>query len=504
MRPLYTDNEVVLRIRASRAERPAPRVGGTAAARDAEPYRGLLDLQRTAGNRAVARLLALQRCGRANPDCDCSHEERERAEGAAVQRLTAEEKTENLASPRYAGDARLEAVFDNSPPMRSGERGEPVARIQSGLADDGFALPKSTKPDGGLDGVFGGETLSVVRGFQGKHGLTGPGGVPDGVIGRRTLGKLDGLGGGGGGGGGGVTPPPGPKPAQPCSPTAVSGETDPLPEIAPPALSFMSPVQIKNTVGKAGPAPLAAHRVAPARFPGVTVGVVETGGPCKKCVASWDPPVATIEIFIGTGTFSDEKRFFVGRPGDASGCDTGPIPDLLEVRKVIDPGLTPKLLAGELEHWMDFRRTWQLTVGRLLANVRRLTPERTHVTGGGLEECNRNVGAFLAVASGDPFLAAFAADQVAPGYGALPPIVIAPVDAQSEAVRDNGPHRADSTPPKSQGPVKPNLDTAKNPFGCAAFFAKFGPGALPGVPGAASTDVIKDLGDPPKHPWHLL
>lgn len=449
----------------------------------------------------MSGLLRVQRCGPAKRDCDCSPEERDRAEDTTVQRLAAEEKGVNLKSARYAGEPRLEAVFDNNPPMRFGERGEGVARVQKGLVDDEFVLPKSTKPDGSLDGIFGDETISVVRGFQSKHKLTGPDGVPDGVIGRQTLGTLDSFP-GGGRGGGGITPP-GPKPGQPCPSGAESDETDPLPEIAPPSLSFMSPTQIAATVGKAGPAPLGAHRVGKVSFPGVNVGLVDTGGPCKKCVATWDPPVPSIEIFVGVGTFSDEKRFFVGRPGDVSGCDTGPLPDLLEVRKVIDPGLVPKLLAGELEHWIDFRRTWQLTVGRLLANVRRLSSERTHLTGGTLEECNRSVGTFLAVASGTPALA-IVADQVAPGYGALPPLVIGPVDAQSDAVRDSGPHFATSTPPKSQGPVRPNIDTAKNPFGCTAFFVSFGPDALPGVPGAASTDVIKDLGDPPKQPWHLL
>jgi hypothetical protein len=467
------------------------------AARPAAPYGGLLALQRGAGNRAVSGLLDVQRCGPAKPDCDCSPEERAHADGVAVQRLTAEEKGENLKSARYAGKARLEEAFDNSPPMRLGERGEAVAHVQLGLVDDAFALPKSTKPDGTLDGILGEETISAVRGFQRKHELTGPGGTPDGVIGRRTLNALDSLPGGGG------TTPPGPKPGQPCRPGAVSNQTDPLPEIAPPSLSFMSPTQIAATVGKAGAAPLGAHRPGKLTFPGVNVSVVDTGGPCKRCVATWDPPVATVEIFVGTGTFSDEKRFFVGRPGDVSGCDTGPLPDLLEVRKVIDPGLVPRLLAGELEHWLDFRRTWQLTVGRLLANVRRLTPERTHLTGSGFDECNRNVGAFLAQASGDPGLA-IVADKVAPGYGSIPPIVIPPVDAQSDLVRDSGPHFAEPTPPRSQGPVRPNIDTAKNPFGCAAFFVGFGPGALPGVPGAPSTDVIKDLGDPPKQPWHLL
>jgi hypothetical protein len=492
----------VIRVRLPSPTRtPGP---GTAV-RPGAPYRGLVALQRSAGNRAVSGLLGVQRCGPARPDCDCSAEERDRAEGVAVQRLTAEERSEDLKSQRYAGVARLEAAFDNSPAMRFGERGDPVARVQQGLVDDEFPLPKSTKPDGTLDGIFGAEMLTAVRGFQSKHDLTGPSGVPDGVIGRKTLGALDGLPDRGGGGGRGGKPTP-PQPGQLCPPGAVSNETDPLPEIPLPSVSSMSPTKIAATVGKSGPAPLGAHRVGPLAFPGVNVGLVDDGAPCKKCVATWNPPVPSVELFIGTGTFSDEKRFFVGRPGDDSGCNTGPLPDLLEVRKVIERGLEPKLLAAEMEHWADFRRTWQLTVGRLLANVRRLTPERTHLAASSLEECNRAVGAFLAVASGDPFLAAFAADQVAPGYGALPPIVIAPVNAQSGAVRDteNGPHTAISTPPKGNPPVKPNIDTAKNPFGCAAFFVKFGSGGAPGVPGAASTDVIKDLGDPPKRPWHLL
>lgn len=482
---------------------PQPGAAAQYGARSGAAYRGLLALQRSAGNRAVASLLGVQRCGSVRPDCDCSPEERELAEGEAVQRLAAEERSEDLRSQRYAGEPRLEAAFDNSPAMRFGERGDPVARVQEGLVDDEFPLPKSTKPDGTLDGAFGTETLSAVRGFQTKHGLTGASGTPDGVIGRKTLGALDRLSGGGGGGGGKTTPP---KPGQLCPPGVVSNEKDPLPEIPLPTITFMSPTKIAETVGKSGPAPLGAHRVEPLTFPGVTVAVEDGGAQCKKCVATWNPPVPKIELFIGTGTFSDETRLFVGRPGDDSGCNTGPLPDKLEVRKVIDRGLERKLLAAEMEHWGDFRRAWQLTVGRLLANVRRLTPERTHLTASSLEEGNRAVGAFLAGASGDPLLAAFAADQVAPGYGALPPIVLAPVNAQSGAVRDaeNGPHTATSTPPKDKPPIRPSIDTAKNPFGCAAFFVRFGPDGAPGVPGESSTTVIKDLGDPPKLPWHQL
>ena len=52
-------------------------------------------------------------------------------------------------------------------------------------------MPISTK-SGKPDGIFGKETDATVRDFQGKNGLT-----PDGVVGRKTMGRLDELGGGG-------------------------------------------------------------------------------------------------------------------------------------------------------------------------------------------------------------------------------------------------------------------------------------------------------------------
>lgn len=59
----------------------------------------ILRLQRSAGNRAVADLLALQRCG--GTPCDCPHDEREAMPGAnaSVQREEADAGTE--APPRY-------------------------------------------------------------------------------------------------------------------------------------------------------------------------------------------------------------------------------------------------------------------------------------------------------------------------------------------------------------------------------------------------------------------
>src|SRR5262249_61491376 len=82
-----------------------------------------------------------------------------------IQRLTAAEKQENLKSLKYAGNSRLEAAFDNSPPMDLGESGDPVRLVQEGLVAAGFPLPRSTKPLGELDGRFGKQTRHAGKGF---------------------------------------------------------------------------------------------------------------------------------------------------------------------------------------------------------------------------------------------------------------------------------------------------------------------------------------------------
>lgn len=102
--------------------------------------------------------------------------------------LTEEEKKEDLKSPKYAPDDRLQRAFDNDPLLTIGESGEPVKLIQEGLRDDGFDMPKSTKPSGEMDGGFGEETFYTVKKFQAKHGLR-----VDGIVGRETMGKLDEL-----------------------------------------------------------------------------------------------------------------------------------------------------------------------------------------------------------------------------------------------------------------------------------------------------------------------
>ena len=93
-----------------------------------------------------------------------------------------------LTSPRFAGNARLEQAAQNSPAMRWRESGEAVRIIQQAFIDLGFPMPISTKRIGSPDGIFGAETYNTTKAFQTKFGLP-----VDGVVGRQTMAKLDGL-----------------------------------------------------------------------------------------------------------------------------------------------------------------------------------------------------------------------------------------------------------------------------------------------------------------------
>jgi len=109
---------------------------------------------------------------------------------AMIQRkpLTAEERAADLASNRFRDDPRLQAAFDNAPPMRFGERGEAVWKIQHALVDLGFEMPVSTKQGTQEpDSIFGPETFRTIKAFQHMQGIT-----KDGIVGRQTLGELEG------------------------------------------------------------------------------------------------------------------------------------------------------------------------------------------------------------------------------------------------------------------------------------------------------------------------
>lgn len=91
----------------------------------------------------------------------------------------------SLKCDLFRGDPRLEKAAQNSPTMKIGERGEPVAKLQRGLIKLRFALPKSTS-DGPPDGMFGEETRNAVSDFQRTRNLSA-----DGIVGRQTLTRLD-------------------------------------------------------------------------------------------------------------------------------------------------------------------------------------------------------------------------------------------------------------------------------------------------------------------------
>lgn len=93
-----------------------------------------------------------------------------------------------LQSERFRHDQRLQAAANNRPPMRFGERGEAVKKLQQALLDLKFPMPISTRRQGVPDGIYGRETAATVRKFQAKYGLK-----IDGVAGQHTLTRLDQL-----------------------------------------------------------------------------------------------------------------------------------------------------------------------------------------------------------------------------------------------------------------------------------------------------------------------
>lgn len=156
-----------------------PVLGRDRAAPDVSAAQHVLALQRTAGNQAVTSLLKIQRTRSA---IGLARSPR------LLQRLTEAEKQQDLASPKLAGNDRLQRAFDNSPALHIGESGEAVRLVQEVLVGEGFAMPRSTKPTGELDGGFGQETFDALKEFQAKQGLEA-----DGIVGRQTLREMDRL-----------------------------------------------------------------------------------------------------------------------------------------------------------------------------------------------------------------------------------------------------------------------------------------------------------------------
>lgn len=92
-----------------------------------------------------------------------------------------------LTSSLFADNDRLQKAAENSPPLRTPETGEAVARLQQALVQLGYAMPISTKADGTMDGVYGNETRQVVWKYQVDH----PPLAKDGEAGHDTLHSID-------------------------------------------------------------------------------------------------------------------------------------------------------------------------------------------------------------------------------------------------------------------------------------------------------------------------
>ncbi len=103
--------------------------------------------------------------------------------------LTDEDRAVDLRSPQLRDEQELQDAFDDKPPIRPGHSSEGVRKVQQALIDLGYLMPTTTKKGtAGPDGIYGDETLKVIRGFQFRMGIQ-----VDGIIGRQTLGELDGL-----------------------------------------------------------------------------------------------------------------------------------------------------------------------------------------------------------------------------------------------------------------------------------------------------------------------
>lgn len=87
----------------------------------------------------------------------------------------------DLTALRFAGNADLEAVYDNEKLLWSGDSGRAVALMQQALIDAGFPLPRF-----GVDGIFGNETRQALMNFQLASSL------PDlGILDQHTLSALN-------------------------------------------------------------------------------------------------------------------------------------------------------------------------------------------------------------------------------------------------------------------------------------------------------------------------
>lgn len=91
-----------------------------------------------------------------------------------------------LTGPRFISSRTLQKAAANNPPLSKGARGRSVHLVQMALLDLGYRLPGSTGGIYSPDGIFGNETVGVVKQFQRDSHIN-----DDGVVGRATMEALD-------------------------------------------------------------------------------------------------------------------------------------------------------------------------------------------------------------------------------------------------------------------------------------------------------------------------
>src|SRR5262245_35356864 len=107
----------------------------------------LLDLQATSGNRAVTSLLTARvaaprkacsgSCPVSGPE-EVTIIDQRSGKDPAVRRTIGDGR--DLMSPRFAGDVKLEACFDDEARLTKGDTGASVTKVQQALVELGYDL----------------------------------------------------------------------------------------------------------------------------------------------------------------------------------------------------------------------------------------------------------------------------------------------------------------------------------------------------------------------------
>lgn len=297
---------------------------------------------------------------------------------------------------------------------------------------------------------------------------------------------------------------------EPCPNGTVVADQDPLPPVPPFNPKILPADEVFERVKKLLPPgqpvpenpPLGASQPSFTNNPVKISAVPVPDSDCLKCVADWDLS-ASFESLISSGPIdSNEPKIFEGFQKDSQeGCPFHALPVLLPVRRMILPESIPITITAEREHYNDFVEAFHIVGGRYLSNVRRLTPDRTHIRAQNQAECEDKVLDFLFnVRGGLPFLTPFLPRFSENFVNDFTKLFLLP-----DRDRKDGPHFANPSPSFKpfQMPIRPNIDRDKNPFGCNAFFRKYDRHSGPGIPGPASATIIKDTARPLKQPWHL-